>query len=65
MAGGAWYRQPLLWFGIVITAAILAGCIWMIVVAAQHPDVPVDQKPERSLLGMPLAHPAPARSSTP
>ena len=60
----AWYRQPILWLGAVILAASLAGCIWMIVLAVQHPDE-LTHEPARSVLGVPLQHPASARSSQP
>jgi len=36
-----WYRQPILWLGAALFAAILAGCVWLIVVAQRHADPPV------------------------
>lgn len=36
-----WHRQPLLWFAIVLLAAILAGCIGMIVLGARYADEPL------------------------
>jgi hypothetical protein len=38
----AWYRQPILWLGLAIFGASLAGCIWMIVLGSQHSDDSVD-----------------------
>ena len=38
----AWYRQPIVWLGVTLFVASLAGCVWIIVVAAHHPDVPVE-----------------------
>ena len=38
---GAWYRQPVVWLGALIFTASLAGCVWMIVLAARHADEPV------------------------
>ncbi len=49
----AWYRQPVLWLGIGIFLASMAGCILMIVVGAASVDPPL---PVRGLeiLKMPL-----------
>lgn len=33
-----WYRQPILWLGMVLFVASLAGCVWLIVVAQRHVD---------------------------
>src|SRR5690606_2245717 len=41
-AGATWYRHPLLWLGSFILLASLAGCAWMIVMAARYPDPPLD-----------------------
>lgn len=41
-AHDAWYRQPVLWLGVAIFVASLAGCVWMIVLGARHADSPVD-----------------------
>ncbi len=38
VAAGVWYRQPVLWFGMVLFAASLAGCVLMIVLGARHAD---------------------------
>lgn len=39
-----WYRQPVVWLGIAIFTASIAGCIWMIVLGIQHEDpaIPLD-----------------------
>ncbi|KAB2899284.1 MAG: hypothetical protein F9K31_08015 [Dokdonella sp.] len=37
----AWYRQPIAWLGVVVLAASLAGCVWLIVLGLQHADEPV------------------------
>lgn len=47
-----WYRVPVLWLGIVLFVASIAGCIGMIVLAAQYPDDPMPVDSER-LLKMP------------
>jgi hypothetical protein len=41
-ATSTWYRQPILWLGVAIFLASLAGCVWMIVLGARHADEPVD-----------------------
>ncbi|MFA7664679.1 MAG: hypothetical protein WCY32_01005 [Burkholderiaceae bacterium] len=38
----SWYRQPVVWLGTLILAAVLAGCVWMIVMAMRYPDPPLD-----------------------
>ncbi len=60
----AWYRQPILWLGAVITVAILGGCIATVVIAVRQPDARLDG-PARGILGMPTDQPAAARSTTP
>lgn len=54
-----WYRVPVAWLGILLFAGSLAGCVWMIVLAAQHPDEALSVAPQ-SLMGVP-AH----RASSP
>jgi hypothetical protein len=52
--GGRWYRQPILWLGIAIFIASLAGCIGMVVLGARYADEPLSVEGER-LLKMPTA----------
>lgn len=56
-ATSAWYRQPVLWLGIVVFVASMAGCVWIIVVSARHADMPLDTT--HTILGVPAG----ARSS--
>lgn len=56
-AGGRWYRQPILWLGIAILLASLAGCIGMIVLGAKYAEEPLPVEGER-LLKMPATHSA-------
>ena len=49
--GEAWYQQPVLWFGAAVFAALLAGCIWIIVVSARHADTPLPAT--HGVLGVP------------
>lgn len=41
-ATSAWYRQSVVWLGMVVFVASLAGCVWMIVLGARHADIPLD-----------------------
>lgn len=34
----SWRTQPVAWLGILVFAAALAGCIWLILVAARYDD---------------------------
>jgi hypothetical protein len=53
----AWYRQGVLWLGIVLLVASLAGCIGMIVLGARHADEPLPTGAE--IFRVPVARPAP------
>lgn len=66
-SASSWYRQPVLWLGLAVFVASIAGCIWLIVVSVRYADTPLTTSP--SVFGVPVsahstAHPAPA-SSTP
>ena len=54
--GNHWYRQPVAWLGIAITAAIIAGCVWTIMIGNRYTDVHTHGDAP-TLLGMPLAAP--------
>lgn len=54
---GDWYRQPVVWLGVLLFAASLAGCVWMIVLGARHADTPVPTA-GGEVFRVPLAHPA-------
>lgn len=57
-AASVWYRQPVLWLGIVIFVASLAGCVWMIVLGLHHADTPLDTS--HTVFGVPVsAHSSP------
>jgi len=62
--GEAWHRQPVLWLGLAIFAASLAGCVWMIVLGARHADVPLPTA-GGEIMKVPLARPAPPESAKP
>ncbi len=53
-----WYRQPVLWLGLAVFVASLAGCVWMIVLGARHADTPLDTA--HTVFGVPVsAHSSP------
>jgi hypothetical protein len=57
-AGSAWYHQPVLWLGIAVFVASLAGCVWLIVVSIRYADTPLSTS--HAVLGVPAsAHSAP------
>lgn len=55
--GGHWYRQPILWLGIAVFVASMAGCVWIIVASARSADIPLPTS--RIVFGVPAS----ARSS--
>lgn len=57
--GGAWYRQPFLWFGIAVFAASIAGCVWIIVAGVRSADTPLETS--HTVFGVPAS----AHSSKP
>lgn len=58
-ARSAWYRQPVLWLGIVVLAGSLAGCVWLIVLGLRHADEPLTTGGQ--VFKVPVSQPAPAR----
>ncbi|HET7065379.1 MAG TPA: hypothetical protein VFI49_13995 [Rudaea sp.] len=54
MRGGDWYRQPVVWLGIALGAASLAGCVLMIVLAARHADPSIGAEGALRVFDMPL-----------
>ncbi|SHM07644.1 hypothetical protein [Rhodanobacter sp. OK091] len=56
----AWYRQPVLWLGIAVFFASMAGCVWLIVLGVRHADTPLDTS--HTVFGVPVgAHSSPQR----
>jgi hypothetical protein len=51
----AWHSVPVVWLGIVLAAASIAGCIATIVLAARHPDPALAVAADVRIVGMPLA----------
>ena len=54
----AWYAQPVVWLGIAIFVASIAGCIWMIVLSLRYDDAAVTAGPR--VFGVPVQQPAQA-----
>lgn len=52
--GAGWYRQPVLWLGLAILVASLAGCVWMIVLGQRYADIPLEGVHPHTLLDMPM-----------
>lgn len=49
VASNAWYRAPVVWFGLAILSASIAGCALLIVLALRYPDPPVQLERETVL----------------
>jgi len=60
-AAGTWYRQPVLWLGVVILLASLAGCVWMVVLGVRYADPPLQDSHPHTLLDMPMHAHQPSR----
>jgi hypothetical protein len=59
----AWYRQPVLWLGIAVFLASMAGCVWLIVLGIRYADTPLDTS--HTVFGVPVsAHSSPQRPPT-
>lgn len=52
---GSWLSQPVVWLGIVVFGASLAGCLWLIVAAARYDDSPFDT--HHQVFGVPTTQP--------
>ncbi len=53
---GSWYSQPVVWLGIVVFAASIAGCIWLVVVGARYGDASIPIRDQ--VFGVPTQRPA-------
>lgn len=63
-AGERWYRSPVLWLGIALLAATVAGCIFTIALALRFADTPLPIDEER-VFRMPAAHAPPSGTTVP
>jgi hypothetical protein len=54
-----WYHQPILWLGIAVFIASMAGCVWIIVAGARSADIPLETS--HTVFGVPAS----AHSSRP
>lgn len=57
-ASTEWFRQPVIWLAIALFAAIVAGCISMIVLGARHADEPLPGVGEQ-VFKVPVSRPPP------
>ncbi|TAL89838.1 MAG: hypothetical protein EPN69_11090 [Rhodanobacter sp.] len=62
-AGSAWYHQPVLWLGIAVFLASLAGCGWLIVVSVRYADTPLSTS--QAVFGVPASAAQPPPDRTP
>jgi hypothetical protein len=60
----AWYRQGIVWLGVAVFAASIAGCIWLIVVAERFAD-PALPVAGPQIMKVPVARPAPPPDPAP
>lgn len=49
----AWYHQPVLWLGVFVFVASLAGCVWIIMLGASHDDTPLNTP--HTVFGVPVS----------
>jgi hypothetical protein len=59
----AWYRQPVLWLGLIVFLASIAGCVWIIVMSVRYADTPLETS--HAVFGVPVsAHSSRARPAS-
>ena len=51
--GARWYQQPILWLGIAVFIASMAGCVWIIVAGARSADIPLETS--HTVFGVPAS----------
>lgn len=61
----AWYRQGIVWLGIAVFAASVAGSVWLIAVAERYADPPLPVTGPSVLKEVPVARPPPANGTKP
>ncbi|MEO7052782.1 MAG: hypothetical protein ABI128_14065 [Rhodanobacter sp.] len=57
----AWYHQPVLWLGIAVFVASIAGCVWLIVVSVRYADTPLTTS-SHAVFGVPASAHSAARA---
>jgi len=62
-AGGQWHRQPILWLGIAVFIASMAGCVWIIVAGTRSADIPLETS--HTVFGVPASARSSHRADTP
>lgn len=59
-----WYRVPVVWLGVLVFTASMAGCVWIIVASDRYGDEPVPAG-NHSVMGVPAhAPPTPTPPSS-
>lgn len=61
----AWYRQGIVWLGMAVFAASVAGSVWLIAVAERYADPPLPVAGPKVLKEVPAARPPRAASTSP
>lgn len=59
-ADTGWYHQPVLWLGIAVFVASIAGCVWLIVVSVRYADTPLSTS--QAVFGVPASAHSAARA---
>ena len=62
-AGARWYQQPILWLGIAVFIASMAGCVWIIVASARSADIPLETS--HTVFGVPASAHSSQRADKP
>lgn len=61
-----WHRQGVVWLGVLVFVASVAGCVWIIMAGLRHTDVPLATG-QHAVFGVPAtthsAAPPPAASA--
>ena len=60
--GSAWHAQPVVWVGVLVMLATIAGCLVLLAVALRNPDAPIDTGGGH-VSAVPPRHAGPARPS--
>ena len=50
---GRWYRQPIVWLGILVFIASMAGCVWIIAASTRSADIPLETR--HTVFGVPAS----------
>lgn len=48
-----WYRQPVVWLGVIVFLASIAGCVWIVVMSVRYADTPLETS--HAVFGVPVS----------